>query len=108
MSAVANGHAGKDRHRTTNPDIGTKANWRKPGRARRLDGMVVRVENRHQIPDQAIVTDFDAVIGHDRGTSVDEDTLAEDKEPCLAAPQGNESRLTTHRAEDFEQVLRIV
>jgi hypothetical protein len=26
----------------------------------------------------------------------------------LAGPQGNESRLTTHRAEDFEQVLRIV
>jgi len=26
----------------------------------------------------------------------------------FAAKQGNESRLTTHRAEDFEQVLRIV
>ena len=36
-------------------------------------------ENRHQVPDQAIVTDYDAVIRYDRGTSVDEDPLAEHK-----------------------------
>ena len=49
--------------------------------------MVVRVENGYQVPDQGIVTDFDAVIGHDRGTSVDEDTLAEDKGAVLGSAQ---------------------
>jgi hypothetical protein len=44
-----------------------------------LDGKApwdVRIENGHQVPNQAIVTDHDAVIGHDRGINVDEDTLA--------------------------------
>jgi hypothetical protein len=70
---IANGHAGKDRCRTTDPDVNTKTNWCSQGWTRRLRGMVVRVENRHQVPNQAIVTDFDAVSGHDRGPSVDED-----------------------------------
>jgi len=86
-SVVANGHAGKDRRRTTDPDVATKTNWRKPGGTRRLHGMVVRVENCHQVPDQAIVTDFDAVAGHDRGTGVDEDTFAEHKGATLGSTQ---------------------
>jgi hypothetical protein len=47
--------------------------------------MVVRVENRCQVPDQAIVTDNDTVIGHANRTSFDKDTLAE-HESFLAAP----------------------
>ena len=90
---VANGHAGKDRCRTTDPDVGTKTNWRNPGRARRFQGMVVGVENGHQVPDQAIVTEYDAVIGHDRGTSVDEDTLAEHKGAIWASAHLDRYRL---------------
>jgi hypothetical protein len=84
-SVVANGHARKDRRRTTDPDVGTKTNWRNPGWTRRLCGMVVRVENSRQVPDQAIVTDNDTVIGHDSRTSVDEDTLAEHKGAILGS-----------------------
>jgi len=76
-SVVANGHAGKDRCRSTDPDVDTETNWRDPGRTRRFQGMVVGVKNGHQVPEPAIVTEYDAVIGHDRGTSVNEDTLAE-------------------------------
>jgi hypothetical protein len=76
---VANGHAGKNRRETTDPDVGTKTNWRNPSWTRWLHSMVVRVENGHQIPYQAIIADYYAVIGHDRGPSVDEDTLAEHK-----------------------------
>jgi hypothetical protein len=84
-SVVANGHAGKDRRRTTDPDVGTKTNWRNAGWTRRFCGMVVRVENSRQVPDQAIVTDKDTVIGHDSRTSVDEDTLAEHKGAILGS-----------------------
>jgi hypothetical protein len=56
--------------------------------------MVVRVENRCQVPDQAIVTDNDTVIGHDHRTSVDEDTLAEHKGPILGSAQLDWYRLT--------------
>ena len=83
---VADGHAGKYCNRTTDPDVGTKTNWRNPGWTRRLCGMVVRVENRCQVPDQAIVTDNDTVIGHANRISVDKDTLAEHKGAILAAP----------------------
>jgi hypothetical protein len=82
---VANGHAGKYRRGTTNPDVGTKPNWRKPNWMRRLDGMEVSVEYGHQIPDQTIVTEHDAAIGHDRGTRVDEDTLAKHKGASLGS-----------------------
>ena len=84
-SVVANGHAGKDRCRSTDPDVDTETNWRDPGRARRFQGMVVGVKNGHQVPEPAIVTEYDAVIGHDRGTSVDEDTLAEHKGAMLGS-----------------------
>jgi hypothetical protein len=47
--------------------------------------MVVRVENRCQVPDQAIVTDNDTVIGHANRTSVDKDTLAEHKGAILGS-----------------------
>jgi hypothetical protein len=56
--------------------------------------MVVRVENGHQVPDQAIVTDHDAVISHDRGTSVDEDTFAEHKGGILGSAHFDWDRLT--------------
>jgi hypothetical protein len=82
-SVVANGHARKDHRRAADPDVGTKTNWRKPSWTRWLHGMVVGVENGYQVADQAIVTDYDAVIGYDRGTSVDEDTLAEHKGTIL-------------------------
>jgi hypothetical protein len=91
---VANGHAGKDCRRTTDPDVGAETNWRKPGWTRRLDRMVVRVENGHQVPDQAIVTDDNAVIVHDRGTSVDKDTLAEHKGTILGCTHLDWNRLT--------------
>jgi hypothetical protein len=39
--------------------------------------VVVGVKNGHQIAEPAIVTQYDAVIRHDRGTRVDEDALAE-------------------------------
>jgi hypothetical protein len=90
---VANGNARKDRRRTTDPDVGTKPNWRNPGWTRRLYGMVVRVENSHQIPDQAIVTDNDTVSGHDSRTTVDEDTLAEHKGAILGSPHLDWHRL---------------
>ena len=60
-------NAGKDRCGTTDPDVLTETNWRHPDWTRRLKGMVIRVENSYQVPDAAIVTDFDAVIGHDGG-----------------------------------------
>jgi hypothetical protein len=47
--------------------------------------MVIRVKNGHQIPDAAIVTDYDAMISHDRGTSVDEDALADHKSSIVAS-----------------------
>jgi hypothetical protein len=72
-------NAGKDGCRTTDPDVVTKTNWRHPDWTRRLKGMVIRVENGHQVPDAAIVTDYDAMISHDRGTGVDEDALADHK-----------------------------
>jgi hypothetical protein len=56
--------------------------------------MVVRVKNGHQVSDQAMVADLDAVIGHDRGTGVDEDTLAEHKGAILASAQLDWDRLT--------------
>jgi hypothetical protein len=56
--------------------------------------MVVRVENGHQVPDQAIVTEHNALIGHDRGTSVDEDTFAEHKGSILGSAQLYWDRLT--------------
>jgi hypothetical protein len=93
-SVVANGHTRKDRRRTTDPDIGTKTNWRNPGWTRRLCGMVVRVENSRQVPDQAIVTDSDTVTSHDSCTSVDEDTLAEHKGAILGSAHLDWYRLT--------------
>jgi hypothetical protein len=57
--------------------------------------MVVRVENGHQVPDQAMVSDLDPVIGHDRGASVDEDTLAEHKGAILASAHLDWDRLAT-------------
>jgi hypothetical protein len=57
--------------------------------------MVVRVENGYQVPDQAIVADNYAVSGHDRGTSVDEDALAEHKGTILAGAQLDWNRFTT-------------
>src|SRR6185312_13753543 len=74
---VANGHTGKDRSRTANPDVHTKTNGSKPNWTRRLDRMEVSVENGCQVSDQAIVSDNDALIGYDRGTTVDEDALAQ-------------------------------
>jgi hypothetical protein len=56
--------------------------------------MVVRVEDRHQVPDQAIVTDYDVVIRYDRGTSIDEDAFAEHKGAVLACAHLNRYRLT--------------
>ena len=47
---------------------------------------MVRIEDGHQVADQTIVADFGAVIGHDRGTSVDEDSLAEHEGAMLPAP----------------------
>jgi hypothetical protein len=38
--------------------------------------MVVGVENGHQVSEQAIITKGDAVIGYDRCTRVNENTLA--------------------------------
>jgi hypothetical protein len=93
-SVVANGYAGRDYRRTTDPHVGTKTNWRKPGWTRRLHRMVVSVENRHQVPDQAIVTDHDAVSGHDRGTSVDEDTVAKHERGILGGANLDWYRLT--------------
>ena len=86
-SVIANGYAGKDRHRTTDPDVGTETNWRNPGWTRWLHGMMVKVENGHQVPNQTTITDYNAVIGYDRGTSVDEDTLAEHKGAILGSAQ---------------------
>ena len=93
---VANGNARKDRRRTTDPDVGTKSNWRNAGWTRRLYAMVVRVENSHQIPDQAIVTDNDTVGGHDGRTTVD--TLAEHKGAILGS-----AHLDWHRLAAQEQ-----
>src|ERR1700682_460430 len=67
---VANGHAGKDRRGTTDPDVDTKTNWRNPGRAGRFQGMVVRVENGHQGPKPAIVTEYEAAGGYRPGRDV--------------------------------------
>jgi hypothetical protein len=64
---IANGHTEKDRRRTTDPDIGATTNRRNPDWTRWLHAMVVRVENGYQVSDRAIVTDYDAMIGHDRG-----------------------------------------
>src|SRR5205807_1280346 len=83
----------KDRRRTTDPDVGTKTNRCDPRWTRRLHRMVVRIENGHQISDQAIVTDDDVVSGHDCGTSVYEDTLAEHKRAILGSAQLNRYRL---------------
>jgi hypothetical protein len=82
---VTNGNAGKDRGGTTDPDVGTKPNWRNSGWTRRLCGMVVTVENSRQVPDQAIVTNNDTVSCHDSRTTVDEDTLAEHKGAILGS-----------------------
>ena len=76
-SVIPDRDAGKDCCRSTDPDVGSKTNWRDPGRARRFQGVVVGVKNGHQIAEPAIVTQYDAVIRHDRGTRVDEDALAE-------------------------------
>jgi hypothetical protein len=57
--------------------------------------MVVRVENGHQVPYQAIVTDDYAMIGHDGGTSVDEDTLAKHKGAMLGSAHLDRNGLTT-------------
>src|SRR4051812_10616510 len=56
--------------------------------------MVVRVKNGHQIPYQATVTDHDAVIGHDGGASVDEDTLADHKGAIPGSSHLDWDRLT--------------
>ncbi len=57
--------------------------------------MVVRVENGHQVPDQAMVHDHDAVIGDDRGASGDEDTVAEQQGTILASSHLDQDRLGT-------------
>lgn len=54
-------------------------NRRNPCWGRRLQGVVVGVENRHQVPEQAIVTDYDLMVGYHGGTGVDEDTFAKHK-----------------------------
>jgi hypothetical protein len=56
--------------------------------------MEVTVEDGRQIADQAIVTDHNAVVGHDRGTGVDEDALAELKGAILGSAQLDWHRLT--------------
>jgi len=66
-SVIANGHTERDRRRTTDPDIGATTNRRNPDWTRWLHAMVVRVENGYQVSDRAIVTDYHAMIGHDRG-----------------------------------------
>jgi hypothetical protein len=48
--------------------------------------MVIGIENCHEVPNAAIVTDFDATVSHDRGTSVDEDALADHKGPFRTGP----------------------
>jgi hypothetical protein len=47
--------------------------------------MEVRVENGHQVPNQAIVTDLDTVSGDYRCASVDEDTFAEHEGAIFAS-----------------------
>jgi hypothetical protein len=54
-------------------------NRRNPCWGRRFQGVVVGVENRHQVPEQAIVTDYDLMVGYHGGTGVDEDTFAKHK-----------------------------
>jgi hypothetical protein len=56
--------------------------------------MVVRVEDGHQVTDQAIVTDYDVMIRYDRGTSVDEDALAEHKRAVRRGAHFDWYRLT--------------
>jgi hypothetical protein len=80
---VANGHTRKDCCRTAHPHVHTKANRSDPGWTRRLQCVMVGVENGRQVPDQAIVTDLDAMKSHDRGASVNEDLFAEHKTPIL-------------------------
>jgi hypothetical protein len=76
-SVVANGHAGKNRRGATDPNVGPETNWRDPHWARGLHGMMVRVENGHEVAYPAILTQYYAVIGNDRGTSVDEHPFAQ-------------------------------
>jgi len=45
--------------------------------------MMVGVENRRQVSDQAIITDLDVMIGNDRSASVYENLLAEHKRAAL-------------------------
>ena len=59
--------------------------------------MVVGIEDSHQVPDQAIVPEHNAIVGHDRATSVDEDTLAEHERGILARPQLDWYRLTAQK-----------
>jgi hypothetical protein len=47
--------------------------------------MMVGVEDRRQVSDQAIITDLDAMIGNDRSASVDENLLAEHKRTILGS-----------------------
>jgi hypothetical protein len=49
--------------------------------------MMVKVENGHQVPNQTTVADCYAVIGHDRGSSVNENTLTEHKGAILGSAQ---------------------
>jgi hypothetical protein len=59
--------------------------------------MVVGVENGHQVPEPAIITECNAVIGYDRGTRVDEDTLAEHERAIFAGAQLDWYRLTAQK-----------
>jgi hypothetical protein len=91
---IANSHAGKDYRRSTDPYVSTKTDGCNPGWTQRLQGMVVRIENGHQVSNQAIVANYDAMIRYDRGTSVDKDALAEHKRSVRCGAHFDWYRLT--------------
>jgi hypothetical protein len=59
--------------------------------------MVVRVENSYQIAQPAIIAENDALIGYDRGTSVDEDALAQHQGTIWASANLNWDRLAAQQ-----------
>lgn len=94
---ISYGHAGEDRCRTADPDVGTKTNRANPRRMRRFQLMEVCVEDGYEVSNKTIVANDYAVGGHDRGPRVHKDTLAQYKGTILGSSHFYRNRLTAQK-----------
>ena len=86
---VSYSHSRKDYYGTANPDVSTEENRSNTCRNGRLQLMVAGVEYGYEVPNQTIIAQNNAVVGHDRRPRVDKDAFAQYEASPLRCAQFN-------------------